>query len=594
MMKRHRLIWKIYPYHLVVVVLSLLATAWFVSHAVRDFYQDNLIAELEGRARILAPTIEKWLADDKTFELDNLARRIREHTGTRLTVILKNGTVVVDSHSVPEKMENHLDRPEIIQAIRNQPAYEERFSSTINEEMLYLAVPLRKSNELVAFVRVAKPVTAIQSTLADIYGKILAIGALTLLIAAMFSFALARRITGPLRDIQAGAERIAAGDLRARLYVYDSEELATLSNAMNNMAAQLSWQIQRERKEKAEVTAVLASMVEGVVAIDGNDRILTMNQAAADMLAIDRSTAVGSLMQSKIRLPRLLELIEKTRAQNETIEHEIVIYATENKYFQIHATPLRSDDGEAFGVLLVMNDMTKVRKLENLRRQFVANVSHELRTPITAVQGALETILDGAIESRDDTVRFVKVALRHTVRFAHIIRDLLLLSRIEQEDSATISSQGELLSVNSLVAGAVALSKNEFKGDTGRVVVECPKNLHVRGNSTLLEQALMNLVNNALNYSEADEKVEISVMAENGKVLIQVKDHGIGIPAADVERIFERFYRVDKSRSRAGGGTGLGLAIVKHIVQAHRGRVWVESEPGQGSMFVIELAQVSL
>jgi len=359
------------------------------------------------------------------------------------------------------------------------------------------------------------------------------------------------------------------------------------------MAELLDEKIQTIVTQKNQLETVFSSMVEAVVAIDNEERIISINSAAADLFGIEKETAPGIIVQQVVRNVHLQQQINHTLTTKIPVEDEIAFYDNlSERFLQTNIVTLVNGIGEYIGVLVVMNDVTRLRRLENVRSDFVANVSHELRTPITAIQGYVETLLDDALDDREQAERFLQIVLRHSLRLSNIIDDLLILSRIEEE-----SKQGQIVLEKGLLKPVLesAVQACQLKADGAdiRLSIDCPDDIVIEMNATLLEQALVNLLINGITYSK--QGGEVAVLArlgstpEDDNVRVVVRDHGCGIARKHLPRLFERFYRSDKARSRSLGGTGLGLAIVKHIVQAHKGSIDVTSVEGQGSEFTITM-----
>jgi two-component system phosphate regulon sensor histidine kinase PhoR len=358
---------------------------------------------------------------------------------------------------------------------------------------------------------------------------------------------------------------------------------------MNSMAAQLDERLRTVVQQRNEQEAVLASMIEGVIAIDTDQVILKINRAAGELLNINPAIAGGRRIGEVTRKVELQRFVAQALASNDPIEAELTLpHRNEERYLQTHGSPLRGADGQKIGALIVVHNVTRLRRLENLRRDFVANVSHELKTPITAIKGAVETLRDGAIDDPQAVKPFLDIAGRQTDRLNAIIEDLLSLSRLEREaESAGIKlTQQKLQPILESAIQACASVSDELNVE---IRVFCSETLSARVNAPLLEQAVVNLVSNAIKYSEKGDAVNVEGWQDKNQVMIKVQDRGVGIAREHLPRLFERFYRVDAARSRAIGGTGLGLAIVKHIVQAHDGEVTVHSTPGEGSVFTIRL-----
>jgi two-component system phosphate regulon sensor histidine kinase PhoR len=453
--------------------------------------------------------------------------------------------------------------------------------------MMYVAVPLMADGTTVGVVRTSIPVSAVDEALHSIYGRIALGGLAVAALAAVISFFISRRISRPLEAMRRGADRFAQGELDHRMEVFDYVEFESLAKAMNHMASRLDERIRTVIHQRNEQKAVLASMVEGVLAVDNEERIINLNKAAAEMIGVNPEEAMDRTLQEVIRNPALQEFVAHTRESEFPVEGDIELGEDRDRFVQTHGTVLRGADGKGIGVLVVLNDVTHLVKLENIRRDFVANVSHELKTPITSIKGFVETLLDGGMDNPVDARHFLNIVAKHADRLNAIIEDLLSLSRIEQgvERNEIALDVGP---VREVLEAAVRICEEKGRAKEIGIHLECDDAIQAKINPRLLEQAVVNLLDNAIKYSESGST--ILVKGEEG-VTITVADQGNGIPEEHLPRLFERFYRVDKARSRQEGGTGLGLAIVKHIVQSHKGRIEVESRLNEGTTFMIRLPE---
>jgi len=585
-MARRPLLWELFPSYVAIIALSLGAVTWYATSSLRDLHREDVRAELEARARLVE---RQMLAGLDAGTVDALCKDLGTRSATRITVILPSGKVVGDSDEEPAKMESHAtpDRPEIMAALGGRIGVSVRHSATLDKDMMYLAIPLKKGDGLAGVVRTSRPVTAIEEALDEVYRKLAYAGLAVGAIAAIASLLISRRVSKPLEEMKQGARRFANGELDARLAMPGTEELAGLAEAMNQMATQLGERLRLITEQRNEQEAVLASMVEGVLAVDTEERLLSINQAAARMLGVDAAASQGRSIQEVVRNPALHATVARALSQAGVTEGEIVLPQSGDRVLQAHGAALRDAHGQQIGAVIVLNDITRLRRLENVRRDFVANVSHELRTPITSIKGFVETLQGGALDKAADAHRFLAIIARQVDRLNSLIEDLLLLSRIEQDEKPSISLErgtlAPLLRSAAQICSAKAAEKNIA------IAVQCGEDVAARINPALLEQAIANLIDNAVKYSDPGGPVEVKATAAGGEVVIAVADRGCGIEKQHLARIFERFYRVDKARGRKLGGTGLGLAIVKHIAHAHGGRVTVESTPGQGSTFAIHL-----
>lgn len=588
-MPRKRLIWQIYPPFLVIILIALVTITWLFSQTLDNFYREEKRSGLEAQGQLVVNHARDALVSGDISVLESLSVSLGEQSGSRLTVILPDGRVVSDSEEAPAKMDNHARRPEIQEALRGHIGAATRYSSTLQQEMMYVALPIRSNEQIIGCVRTALPIARIDEALETVLLHVINSGILIALVAAMISLWVSRRISRPLVEMKRGAERFASGELDRRLPVYQGEEMGGLAEAMNQMASQLNDRLQTVVSQHNEQEAVLASMIEGVLAVDHQEGILRINQAAATLLGTTAEVAVGRSLQEIVRKPELQTFITESLQSRTSIEADMtLLYQGEERCLQAHGTPLQGSDGETIGALIVVHDVTRLRRLENLRRDFVANVSHELRTPITAIKGAVETLLAGANESPEDSQTFLEIANRQSDRLNAIIEDLLSLSRLERDaESDEIERTHEKLLP--ILESALQSCARIAKSRSVKVNLFCSEELVANVNSALLEQAVINLIDNAIKYSESNKVVTVESWQEGEQVMIKVQDRGQGISKEHLPRLFERFYRVDAARSRAIGGTGLGLAIVKHIVQAHDGEVTVHSTPGEGSVFTISL-----
>ncbi len=588
MKKKKRLLWQLYPSYLLITLISLLAVSLFASSAFRQFFLERTAADLKSRAHLLEKQIEYFISPLDEMSVDSICKAVGEQSFTRITVILPSGKVVGDSEEAPESMDNHADRFEIAEALRGNFGTSTRYSSTLRQDMMYVAIPLEKNNEVIAALRTSIPVTSIYDELRSIQIQIGFGGLLIAVFAAGVSLFISKRISKPIEEMKKGAERFARGDLNYRMPASDTEEMRGLAEAMNQMAAQLDDRIKTVIKQRNELEAVLSSMKEGVVAVDIDEIIISINHSAASMFKSRSSDLEQRSIQEVIRNSELQKIIKKAISSGEHSEGDVVLYQDKEIILNVQTTSLL-DEGENFiGILAVLNDVTQLRHLENMRKEFVSNVSHEIKTPLTAIKGFVETLSQGAMENPDEAKRFLNIIEKHANRLVALIEDLMHLSVIEQEDK---SKRIKLKrgNIRSVIKTAIQVCQAKAESKKIKVNLICHEDISTKIDTQLLEQAAVNLLDNAIKYSEEGGLVQIEVITTDTEVCISFKDYGIGIPKEHLPRLFERFYRVDKARSRKLGGTGLGLAIVKHIVQTHGGYVTVESNAGEGSNFVIHL-----
>lgn len=595
MMRRQRIFWQIYPTYLLITLLSLTAVFFLSTRAFRHFYLDQTAESLRVQALIAEGRVREPLSGRDLAALADICRDIaQENTETRLTLILTNGIVVGDTHEDYRVMENHAteSRPEIMTALRAGRADSSvRFSDTLKQNMMYVAVPVFEENHVSAVVRTSMPVTAIENLFFQVQQQLIFGAILVLGVAALLSLLVSRRIVRPLERMRRGADRFAEGDFSRQLPRSRTVEVNALADALNQMATQLEDRLDTVIEERNQREAVLSSMVEGVAAVDPGGSIISLNKAAAEFFdVLEPENAAGRSLEEVFRNERLQKFTAEVLQGQETQECEMSV-GPEPYYLQVRGTNLYGSQGDRIGAVFVFNNITNIRKLENMRRDFVANVSHEIKTPITSIKGFAETLLDGAIKDKKRAERFLRIAVKHADRLTAIIDDLLVLSRLEQQgDQDGVQMSNMVLA--GIVRSAVAICAKRAKEKNIKVKVDCPEDIAASINAPLLEQALINLLSNAIKYSEPERDVKINVFEQDGCVVLSVVDQGFGIEEEHLSRLFERFYRVDKGRSRQEGGTGLGLAIVKHIAQAHGGTVDVQSVFGEGSVFSIYLPKL--
>jgi two-component system, OmpR family, phosphate regulon sensor histidine kinase PhoR len=589
-MRSWRLFWQLYPAYLAIILASVAAVGLYAVSTTQQFHRQQTIEALTDVAHATEEMVRSHLAAGDYRQLDALCKELGAKAAARITVILPSGRVVADSFEAPEMMDNHANREEVLQALAEDFGIASRLSDTLQEKMLYAAVPVRMDGRTLGVVRTAVASVRMGETLWAIQGRLVVASVVVGLLAAGVSFWVARRLSRPVEEIHRVAEQLARGNLHYRLPIPTSREAAEVARTMNTLAAQLDARLGDVLQQKNEREAILSSMIEGVVAIDGQQRVISLNQAGARLFDCDAQAVVGRTLQQVVRNVELHQLTTEVLARRESLSGELTITGRDGQRRLLHAqgTVLREAEDHLLGAVIVLHDVTRLNKLEQVRRDFVANVSHELRTPVTSIKGFVETLLDGALAHPEHAERFLRIVAVQADRLNSIIEDLLTLARIEQE-----SEKVEIVLRPSPVLAVLEAAVNtcRLKADEQQVRLEilCDADLTAPINAALLEQAVVNLVDNAVKYSPPGAAVRLIARRDADSVVIQVEDRGCGIGPEHLSRIFERFYRVDRARSRELGGTGLGLSIVKHIAQAHGGRAEVESTVGDGSIFSIRV-----
>ncbi len=569
--------------------VTLLVTAAVVGVLVDRRFSRSLFEQLETSLKddclLLSPFAERVFRGEEPDVQRELAR-LEEAAELRITLIRPDGSVLADSDADPAEMEDHRNRPEVAEARSRGFGVARRMSRTIEKEMLYVAHQLTIGEEVLGTVRVSRPLELVHAQLAAMRASVLLGIALSLLVALLIGVLLARRFTVPLSAVQGVVEDLRLGRLESRARVHRRDEVGVLADTLNRLAEELTSRIASLSQEDAQLRAMLAGMVEGVVAVDWEDRIAFCNAAARAVLEIEDTEIEGRRLWEVAPIRALEELLEEARASAAASRREIELFRGEReRVIDVHASPFRG--GGRAGLVIVMHDITELRKLERIRRDFVANVSHELKTPLTSIKGFVETLLSGALHDEEHNERFLRRIDANVERLNHLVSDLLSLASIESQGErvprAEVDWRAVLEDVEKRHEEACQKKGLAFE------VQGTERELLVVGDREAMVQILDNLLDNAIKYTPAPGTVRVRLSAREGRGVLDVEDSGIGIPREHLDRVFERFYRVDKARSRELGGTGLGLSIVKNLVRNLEGEVRVESELGRGSRFTVEL-----
>ena len=516
--------------------------------------------------------------------IDETADKIGKELSARVTVIGSDGTVLGDS-SLDEgalgSAENHLFRPEVQQALLTGTGESRRFSTTLKKDMLYVARGFGEGKTR-GIIRLSMPLSEIELISSRLKKLLIASFLPAFLLAVIISFAASAFITKPIKKMSSLAQAIAGGDFSERVLISTKDEMGDLAKTFNYMSEQIRFRIEEVTLSRSRFEAVLLSMFEGVMVVDIKGAILLMNQALKDFLLV-KEEPHGKKPLEVVRNIEIQEIIDKVLKIKQGVEsREISLLLPEEKTLLLHAAPVVRE-GATEGAVLVFHDITNLRRLEKMRQDFVANVSHELRTPIASIKGYAETLIEGALDDKENARDFLKIIYSDSDRLAKLIDDILDLSRVE---SGRLKMTLTPSAVKPIIERVVAGLKKQAQDKSVKIKIDIPQDIpRVLADENRVAQVLLNLIDNAIKYTESKGEVIISADEQGEFVRIDVSDTGIGIPENDLPRLFERFYRVDKARSRELGGTGLGLSIVKHIVQAHNGQVSVQSVLGQGSAF---------
>jgi two-component system, OmpR family, phosphate regulon sensor histidine kinase PhoR len=581
---RARLFWKLGLTYFALLLGVLLAVDFYSSRVLRRDYiraADDKLASLLNIAQARPPRIGD-AADLRTWT-EWMGR-----SGARVTVVDSTGRVLADSQHDPETMENHSNRPEIQQAFATGEGQSVRHSATLGRDLVYRAVRSEQPGGPAVVIRMALPLAEVDASVSELRRRIYGASLVILLLGGVISLIYFRVFAARVERLKDFSRRVAEGDFRPLPAERPRDELADLASALNETAAWMDQTIRSLSGERNRSSAILRSMVEGVAVIDAQERLVFCNRAFSEIWNFDSAAIEGRPVIEAVRNSDLLGLIRRALRGEEGLRSEIAMGIVQHRNFSVTATPVQALEAAALnekpsGAVVVLHDVTELRRLERVRHDFVANVSHEFKTPLTAIQGFAETLLSGALEDPRNNRRFLEIIRDHATRLAVLTDDLLKLARIE---AGKLEVQFVPVQLAEVIERCTETSLLKANRKRIALEVDVPPTLPVvHGDASLLRDVVQNLLDNAVQYTPEGGRVRISATAGPREAVVTVDDTGIGIPLADQERIFERFYRVDAARSREAGGTGLGLSIAKHIVEAHGGRLWVESEVGHGSKF---------
>ncbi|MBA4419289.1 MAG: hypothetical protein C0392_15505 [Syntrophus sp. (in: bacteria)] len=561
-------------YIFVIIILSGLILA-FSFTKIRDFYIDGTTSDLKHLGIALETSIVPLLLDKNYRELDTLAKTIGKRINTRITVIAVNGRVIADSEADPNTMENHKGRTEIAQALEGGVGRFLRISDTLKKEMLYIAMPIKSENRIIGVLRLSLFLKEMSDIINHFRLNIFLITLIILSISLFIAYLFSRSLSRPIKELSSASQKVAQQDFNVRVFLKSNDELKELADSFNSMVIQMRSLFAQLTHQKEELNSIISSLQEGLLVLDRHDKVLICNDSFRKMTS--KVQTEGKFYWEAFREPQFDELIKKVRNTRQNCVEEIEF---NQRVFMCSATLLETESE----IAVVFHDITEIKNLERIKTDFVLNVSHELRTPLTAIKGFVETMEE--ITKAGEGRRYLSIIKRNTNRLINIVADLLSVSELETKG---VSPQFTEVDLKDIIENVLKIFDQRLKDKAISAQLLIEENFPiVFADPFSIEQMFINLIDNAVKYSEKG-KITVSLGKTEEGVIIKVQDTGTGIPREHLPRIFERFYVVDKSRSKKMGGTGLGLSIVKHVVLVHRGAISVESSVGQGTTFTITL-----
>ncbi|AQP63248.1 two-component system histidine kinase PnpS [Listeria monocytogenes] len=562
----------------------------FSGELMKSTYLNMKENQLEDDAKILLQTtnMENLDLDKDAATIQKSLDPLGEDIDARITVIDSKGDVVADTKKDPEKLDNHMNRPEVTDILKKGESVgiSIRESDSLGYSMLYVAVPVKHQGKTDGVLRISISLESVDAAVAKLWGNLALIFGIALVIIAAISVFIARKITRPVREIIEVSTDLANHKYDSRIHGKISGELQDLSISVNTLAESLETQMFEIKQNEQRLNAIVQNLVSGVMLINVDKQVIMTNRTMYQILGETEIT--GKPFYEVIKSFALSQLIEATFETKTIQQKEIILYFPREMILDASVSPILGENGEITGIILLLHDITQIRHLENVRSEFVTNVSHELKTPVTALKGFAETLLDGAMYDEVLLKKFLTIIKEESDRLHRLIMDILALSRIEQNP---VAENVELVDVDEVIEQSARTIFEMATEKNIRVTIpeKTSASVMIETDRDKLQQIIINLLSNAINYTPVDGKVEVKLIEQEAEVIIEVTDNGIGIPAKDIDRVFERFYRVDKARSRHSGGTGLGLSIVKHLVENCGGRIEVESQEEVGSTFRVTL-----
>jgi len=582
--------WKLFFTYIIIIIICITFTGILAIISLRNFYINHLSSNLKSNATLVTNILEDDLSTNNLSQIKLKTKDLGKELEIRITIIDINGIVLGDSEKNPALMENHADRPEIKEALQGKTGKSIRYSSTLEIDMLYLAIPIIKNNQTLGIARLSLPLTEVNENISNLHKIIISATAIALVIASIISLIISLTITRPLQEMTKVSQKISKGDFSKKLKILNQDEIGQLADSLNLMSEELANKIRIISEDKDKMEVVLSGVIEGITAIDKEGRIILFNHALKNMIDCSSDRVLEKFHWEIIRNNQLNELLKETLQKGQALTREITLFSPQEKIFHASANPL-TEKNKVWGAVVVLNDITEIKKLEKMRSEFVANVSHELRTPLTSIQGFVETLKEGAINDPEKAQYFLEIIEKQSNRLNNLIEELLQLSKIESQE---IAMNLQSIDLRDLIDKTISEFKKKIEQKDHKIKINISPQLPlVKADPEQIEVVFRNLLDNAVKYTPDGGEIYISALEKAENIYIEVADNGIGISAEHLPRIFERFYRANKDRSRKLGGTGLGLAIVKHIVQAHQGTIGVESKPGKGSKFFFTLPKNS-